>query len=601
MKHTLEAPEKVSFSEVREVLSHFWNVLGEVKNGHRDLVLGTMLLLTNTTLFYVLTPFIISVMVGEAVESQGVVSSYLITLGILLIATLGTSSVALHYGWLKIDLHVEKVSAQLLQNAMSRLLRYTHGFFADRKVGGLVSDVAEYIRSYEVLVFTIVSDVITICISYLFSMIVISFVAPIMLIPLGLASVYVIVNAINSSKVRRIYRGQKKQVLSERMGLVSDILSNHSLVRVFGKRDKELANVNRMSKKVIDWSREDYVRALGAASRRFRVVALLQIAAIVLAIWLLQNDLLSVAALVFVVAYITRLSSTMLGLTSIVRSIETSILDAKHMKEILDLPIGVEDAPHANVLAVERGDIEFRNISFSYKADPDDQEVFFKNFSLKIPAGQRVGVVGASGGGKTTLTQLLMRYADVQNGEILVDGHNIAEVSQDSLRNQIAYVPQDPFLFHRSIRENISYAKPDTALEKIKDIARSARADEFIDELTYGYETQIGERGVKLSGGQRQRIGIARAMLMNAPILVLDEATSALDSESEKHVQSALVELMKGRTALVVAHRLSTISHLDRIVVLDKGTIIEDGTHIELLEKNGKYAKLWAHQSGGFV
>ena len=241
------------------------------------------------------------------------------------------------------------------------------------------------------------------------------------------------------------------------------------------------------------------------------------------------------------------------------------------------------------------GSIHFDHINFK---PADAKEDIFNDFDLKIKPGERVGLAGLSGSGKTTLTKLLLRFADVDAGAIKIDDQNIRKVTQHSLRKNIAYVPQEASLFHRTIAENIAYAKPDATMEEIKHAAKLANAAEFIEKLPNGYETMVGERGIKLSGGQRQRIAIARAILKDAPILVLDEATSALDSESESLIQEALLRLMHGRTSIVVAHRLSTISSLDRIVVLDNGKIIEQGSHDELLKlKDGQYKKLWDLQS----
>ncbi|MBC7564627.1 ATP-binding cassette domain-containing protein, partial [Candidatus Saccharibacteria bacterium] len=211
------------------------------------------------------------------------------------------------------------------------------------------------------------------------------------------------------------------------------------------------------------------------------------------------------------------------------------------------------------------------------------------------------GLVGASGSGKSTLLKLLMRFYDVDKGTITIDGQSIEQVTQKSLHENIAYVPQEPLLFHRTVMENIAYSKPGATIAEIHNAARQANALEFIEKLPKGFDTLVGERGVKLSGGQRQRVAIARALLKDAPILILDEATSALDSESEKLIQDALQKLMKNRTSIVIAHRLSTIAKLDRVIVLSDGVIAEEGTHQHLLAKKGTYAKLWAHQSGGFV
>jgi ATP-binding cassette subfamily B protein len=247
---------------------------------------------------------------------------------------------------------------------------------------------------------------------------------------------------------------------------------------------------------------------------------------------------------------------------------------------------------------VNNSEITLRNVDFMH--DKEESKLFSK-FSLTIPGQQKTGMVGVSGSGKTTLTKLLLRFMDVSDGSIEIDNQDIKEVTQKSLHENIAYVPQEPLLFHRSLRENIAYGKPGASQKEIEKAAKLAHANEFIEKLPDRYETLVGERGVKLSGGQRQRVAIARAILKDAPILVLDEATSALDSESEKLIQDALAKLMKNRTSIVIAHRLSTIQKMDRIVVLVKGKIAEQGSHKELLAKKGIYAKLWAHQSGGFI
>ena len=270
------------------------------------------------------------------------------------------------------------------------------------------------------------------------------------------------------------------------------------------------------------------------------------------------------------------------------------------MTRVLDEPRLVADDPDAPELKVTEGAIDFEHLSFAYR-DAAAGESVFDNLTLHVAAGQRVGLVGKSGSGKTTLTKLLLRLDDVQGGRVLVDGQDVSRCTQQSLRRQVAYVPQEALLFHRSIRENIAYGRPDATDEQIREAARLANALEFIDRLPRGFDTMVGERGVKLSGGQRQRVAIARAILTDAPILVLDEATSALDSESEALVQEALENLMRGRTSIVVAHRLSTVAALDRIVVLADGEIVEDGTHAQLVEAGGEYASLWSRQTGAFL
>lgn len=248
-------------------------------------------------------------------------------------------------------------------------------------------------------------------------------------------------------------------------------------------------------------------------------------------------------------------------------------------------------------LAVRGGAVSFRNLSFSYNG----RDQVFGDLSLDIPAGQKVGLIGPSGAGKTSLVNVLLRFNPVQRLDISIDGQNIYDVNAPSLRRAVALIPQDTSLFQDTLRENIRYGRLDASDSEVEEAARKAYAHEFITALPDGYETLVGERGIKLSGGQRQRIAIARAILKDAPILILDEATSALDSESEKHIQDSLRELMRGKTVIAIAHRLSTIAHLDRLIVMEGGRIIEDGTHAGLLAQGGLYAKLWNMQSGGFI
>lgn len=288
--------------------------------------------------------------------------------------------------------------------------------------------------------------------------------------------------------------------------------------------------------------------------------------------------------------------------SSTLRNFNRSIGDARDATITLSTPLAVKDPINPEYFHSKKGLIEFKNVAFDHQSESiNNIDSLFQDLNLIIQPGEKVGLVGHSGGGKTTLTKLLLRFMDIDKGDILIDSINISKVTQDDLRSVIAYVPQEPLLFHRSLFENIAYGKTDASKEQVINAAKLSHAHDFISKLPKGYETLVGERGVKLSGGQRQRVAIARAMVKNAPILLLDEATSALDSESELLIQDALWKLMEGRTAIVIAHRLSTVQKMDRIIVLEEGKIVEEGSHKELLYKNGVYAQLWKHQSGGFI
>ena len=383
-------------------------------------------------------------------------------------------------------------------------------------------------------------------------------------------------------------------------GVLSDAVTNILAVKTCGREDFE--------KELFD---EADLAAMRAESRSMRATmqrgfttsGIITVIMLIVSIFVAGGNAwfgISGGMLVMMFSYTYQLSMRFNYINSMMQRMNRAIGDASEMARILDEPRLVEDAPGAPDLLVTEGSIDFDHLGFAY-ADAAEGDRVFTDLNLHIPAGQRVGLVGRSGSGKTTLTKLLLRLSDVQDGHVRVDGQDISTCTQQSLRRQIAYVPQEALLFHRSIRENIAYGRPDASEEEIRRAAELANALEFIDRLPSGLDTLVGERGVKLSGGQRQRVAIARAILTDAPILVLDEATSALDSESEALVQDALENLMRGRTSIVVAHRLSTVAALDRIVVLADGEIVEDGTHAELAGAEGEYAALWNRQTGAFL
>ena len=410
-------------------------------------------------------------------------------------------------------------------------------------------------------------------------------------------AIYILCSGLSFKKISHLSK-ERAEAENRQTGQLADSVSNILSVKSYGRESHErhrYANFNRASYNA-------GIAQMNATMKRDLAFNFVNIGIIAIIVVFMMAGVpvfgLSVATLILIVNYSMSIMGELWNINNIFKHVNRVFGDAYEMTKILDTKDAVVDIENAQPLKVKKGKIDFKNITFKHQ---DARESIFEDFSLSVKAGERIGLVGVSGSGKTTLTKLLLRFADVQDGEILIDGQNIHEVQQVSLREAIAYVPQETALFHRSIAENIAYSKPDASRDEIIRAAKLANADEFIRDLPDGYETLVGERGIKLSGGQRQRVAIARAILKDAPVLVLDEATSALDSESEALIQDALIRLMKGRTSIVVAHRLSTIASLDRIVVLENGKIIEQGTHHELLEKHGAYHKLWSRQSGAFL
>ena len=324
--------------------------------------------------------------------------------------------------------------------------------------------------------------------------------------------------------------------------------------------------------------------------------------AVATALWLWHQGAVGAGAIAVIVAFALRILGMSQWIMWEISQLFENIGTVHDGINSISLPPTVDDAPGAQPLPRVRGDVRFEDVSFHYGQGSG----VIEGLSLHIRAGERIGVVGRSGAGKSTLVNLLLRFHDVENGRILVDGTDIASVQQDSLRAQIGVVTQDTSLLHRSVRDNLLYGRPDASEEEMIAAAKQARAHDFIlglsdSEGRRGYDAHVGERGVKLSGGQRQRIAIARVLLKNAPILVLDEATSALDSEVEAAIQENLYRLMEGKTVIAIAHRLSTIAAMDRLIVMDQGRIVEEGRHDELVDAGGIYAQLWRRQSGGFI
>ena len=471
-------------------------------------------------------------------------------------------------------------------------------FHRNRFSGSLISQTNNFVSSYEKLADEFFWNIFPVILDVLLAIIILAPRAPLFTaILVGIVIVFIIVSFLWSKRLSKVNK-EEAAAYNKRTGQLADAISNIGSVKSYANEKHEQKRFLSSLNSVYKISRRSLFEN---TKRNYCFDAIFLMINIGLIIFMLygQNFFgLSVATIVLIINYSDTISGDLWSIHSVFKSLNRIFGDSHEMTLNLDLEDDVVDLPGATKLKVNSAEIKFDDITFKHQ---DAKTAIFKDFNLDIKPGERIGLVGVSGSGKTTLTKLLLRFADVNKGEISIDGQNIKYVTQDSLRKNIAYVPQETALFHRSVAENIAYGKPEATFSEIQRAARLANADEFIKVLPNGYETMVGERGVKLSGGQRQRIAIARAILKNAPILVLDEATSALDSESEVLIQEALRKLIKGRTAIVIAHRLSTVMDLDRIIVLKDGKIVESGPHTELLKAGGTYAKLWSRQSGAFL
>ena len=397
-------------------------------------------------------------------------------------------------------------------------------------------------------------------------------------------------------KRRRPYVVEYAKASSKVRGEGVDLMTNIAAVRQYTQRVLELDRIgeaitDQAQKDKRQWYMGDWLMVINTIIGLVLTAALLYGAYVLIA-----QGAITTGTVVLILTLLGRVGFAFTHIGNMLNGFIRLYGEAEEGLDSILVDHEIVDTPDAAELQTKGGAIQFDAMTFSY-----EQETIFDQLQLDIKPGQRVGLVGPSGAGKSTLVSLLLRQHEINSGAILIDGQNIAEVTQDSLRSNIALVPQEPMLFHRSIRENIMYGKPDATHAELVQAADRAQAREFIEALPDDYDTLVGERGVKLSGGQKQRVAIARAMLKEAPLLVLDEATSALDSESEVAIQKALEELMVGKTVIAVAHRLSTLRKMDRILVIDAGKIVEDGTHDELAGAGGLYAKLWSHQAGGFL
>lgn len=579
--HTNRNTLRIYWQQIKKHLPTFW--------------LAFTLLPVSALSIDTLLPYFLSLGIGDiSTANSGNLIFHLVMAGV--VGLLGVA--ANFFGFQALIRHEARVRTGLYHDVFSRLLNKDLQFFVNEKVGALTSRFIDFTRSHITLQDLLIMRTLGFALSLIVGLTIVAFNAPLLALILIVLIILLVIQVKIFTNIRAPFRHERKKLVGEIHGEAADSLTNSLLVKTFAHEAQEQKHLS----KDLDRLQHIYIKDIGIwgldGTIRNAIMVVTQIVGIGICAFLVVNGSLSLAIAIFALTYLQRIASQIFSLGEIINGYDEALLQAAPLSDILMQPITVNDAPAAKKLVIKSPTIDLKDVSYSYS---DGGQEVLNAIDLHIPAGQKIGLVGHSGAGKTTITHLLLRFADVTNGAILVDGNDIREVTQASLRKNIAYVPQEPMLFHRTLRENIAYGKLNATESEIRDAAKKANALEFIEQLPTGFDTLVGERGVKLSGGQRQRIAIARAILKDAPILILDEATSALDSESEQLIQDALHKLMKGRTSIVIAHRLSTIATLDRIIVLQDGKITEDGTHSELLKQSGMYAKLWTHQSGGFI
>ncbi len=561
-------------------------------------VVTIMAVFLGATLLDVATPYYAGQLVDAVAAAPGnapALEAALWAFGILIV--FGLSSVVLRqFGFFGIIQFTLKMMAEIAQDAFHRVQRFSTDWHANTFAGSTVRKVTRGMWGVDMLNDTLLFALFPSLVMLVGTSVMLGAIWPLMGVVIGLGSVLYVGQTVVLSVGFVSPAATLANAWDTRMGgALADAISCNAVVKGFGAEDREEERLTHVVGKWRKRTERTWKRGTLNGGLQGATMIVLRTAIVGVALLLWQQGVAKAGDIALVLTAFFVLQGYLRDIGMHIRNLQRAVNDMEELVDVQFHPLGIEDRPEARPAMIEEGRIDFDHVGFHYGKHTSP---LYRDFSVTIPAGQRVGLVGPSGSGKTTFVKLIQRLYDVSDGAIRIDGLDIRDATQASLRSQIAIVQQEPILFHRSLAENIAYARPGATRSEIVEAAKLASAHDFISTLPKGYETLVGERGVKLSGGERQRVAIARAFLADAPILILDEATSSLDSESEMLIQKAMERLMVGRTTIVIAHRLSTVRALDRLLVFDKGRIVEEGTHEELVKRDGGiYRKLFERQA----
>lgn len=586
-------PKIVSY---KELISFFWKFIRKQKWTFSSILIQDWI----NTLDSLLWPFILRWVID--IFTQNEVNRALaweslqapIIVSICLIIFIEINSRAMGFLMAKA---IPKLQAEIRMTMFDHIQKHSPHYFNERFAGSLANKITDMTTAVESILQQLFWPIISSIAMSLFGALFLWFVHPMLA---GILLLWIMVHlsiCLMFSRTCDLYEHRHGESRSTLLGKIVDSLSNYSAVSLFYRFrfEKDALVPYQDEEESTNISARRYVEKMRSVTSFFYVtICFLGINGFVIYLWLQHQITTGEVAQVFGTMW--NIAAVMWAVGGALPVFFQSFGIAKQAYSVMLDPQDMGDKSHAKELKIQAGEIIFDKVSFHY-----GEKKLFSNKQVHIRGGEKVGLVGFTGAGKSTFISLILRFFLLHSGKILIDGQDIADITLESLRRQIALIPQDPVLFHRTLRENISYGNPKATEAEIFAAAKLAHCDEFIRNIASGYEAKVGERGTKLSGGEKQRIAIARAILVNAPILILDEATSSLDSVTEKYIQESLDKLMHNRTTLVIAHRLSTLSRMDRILIFDKGKIVEEGTHAALMSKDGLYAKMWNMQVGGFL